>query len=99
MIISQIPQNLRTIIQLRIILPSIPLPIRHPAIQLQSSTRHHPQYIQPQTGAKSGFELWRFVRDKHITRNQIPTIPKADHEASSERSFGITAHVVGEPDD
>jgi hypothetical protein len=97
--IPQIAQNLGTFIQLRILLSIIPPPILNPVIPLQRRTRHESQKRQSQTCTKPRLILRTLVRDENITAYQIPTIAKSDHKARRECRFGVSAHVVRDPND
>ena len=99
MVISQVTQNLRGVVQLGILLSGITSPVRCPAIELQKAAGYETQQIQAQAGTKPCFVSRHFTRDEDVTRNQIATISNANHDPSSESSFGISAHVVSKPDD
>ena len=98
MLIPQIAQNLRPIIQLRILLSIISPSILNPAIPLQRRTRHEPQNRQSQSGPKPCLILRTLIRDENITAYQIPTITKSDHKARRECRFGVPAHIIRDPD-
>lgn len=98
MLIPQIAQNLRTILQLRILFPLIPPPILNPTIPLQCRTRHNSQNRQTQPRPKPRLIPRALIRDENITAYQIPAIAKSDHKPRRESRFGVSAHVIRDPD-